>query len=225
MAACADALMFAAVGYAVTVSLGGSGFITAWVAGLVFGVVWRRTVPPDRGDHRPASVIGLAEELGNLLASLSFFVFGAVLLGPALSAIDWRIALYALLSLTVLRMVPVAISLAGSRFGYLPCSTSAGSVPAAWRRSSSPSCCSTTVTPPPKHWWTSSHSPWGSASPCMGRARPGRPAPTGSGTHAPPRLTRACGRTGGTTPCGARAAAGVPAPEDTAGPPRTIPAR
>ena len=40
------ALMFAAVGYAVTVSLGGSGFITAWVAGLVFGVVWRRTVPP-----------------------------------------------------------------------------------------------------------------------------------------------------------------------------------
>src|SRR5215218_1985191 len=39
------ALMVAARGYAVTVSLDGSGFITAWVAGLAFGVVWRRNVP------------------------------------------------------------------------------------------------------------------------------------------------------------------------------------
>jgi len=111
------ALTFAALGYAVTVSLDGSGFITAWVAGLAFGVVWRRTVPSAAAATAgPRSVVGLAEELGNLLASLSFFVFGAVLLGPALSAIDWRIALYAVLSLTVLRMVPVAVSLAGSHF-------------------------------------------------------------------------------------------------------------
>jgi NhaP-type Na+/H+ or K+/H+ antiporter len=111
------ALMFAALGYAVTVSMGGSGFITAWVAGLVFGVVWRRNVlPAEASTTGPASVIGLSEELGNLLAFLSFFVFGAVLLGPALSAIDWRIALYAILSLTVLRMVPVAVALAGSHF-------------------------------------------------------------------------------------------------------------
>src|SRR5688500_7116213 len=111
------ALMFAALGYAVTVSMGGSGFITAWVAGLVFGVVWRRNVPPAQAATTgPQSVIGLSEELGNLLASLSFFVFGAVLLGRALSAIDWRIALYAILSLTVLRMAPVAIALAGSHF-------------------------------------------------------------------------------------------------------------
>jgi NhaP-type Na+/H+ or K+/H+ antiporter len=61
-------------------------------------------------------VIGLSEELGDLLASLSFFVFGAVLLGPALSAIDWRIGLYAVLSLTVVRMVPVAAAMAGSHF-------------------------------------------------------------------------------------------------------------
>src|SRR5687768_6600226 len=43
------ALGFAALGYCVTVSLGGSGFITAWVAGLTFGVVWRRTAPPSEG--------------------------------------------------------------------------------------------------------------------------------------------------------------------------------
>jgi NhaP-type Na+/H+ or K+/H+ antiporter len=111
------ALMFAALGYAVTVSAGGSGFITAWVTGLVFGMVWRRTVPAAAAATTgPGSVVGLSEELGNLLASLSFFVFGAVLLGPALSAIDWRTALYAILSLTVVRMVPVAAALAGSRF-------------------------------------------------------------------------------------------------------------
>jgi sodium/hydrogen antiporter len=111
------ALTFAALGYAVTVSMGGSGFITAWVAGLVFGAVWRRNVPTaEAATTGPKSVIGLSEELGNLLASLSFFVFGAVLLGPALSAIDWRIALYAILSLTVIRIVPVAAALAGSHF-------------------------------------------------------------------------------------------------------------
>jgi sodium/hydrogen antiporter len=111
------ALAFAALGYAVTVSLGGSGFITAWVAGLAFGVVWRQTVPAAAAATAgPRSVVGLSEELGDLLAALSFFVFGAVLLGPALSAIDWRTGLYAILSLTLVRMAPVALALTGSRF-------------------------------------------------------------------------------------------------------------
>jgi sodium/hydrogen antiporter len=109
------ALLFAVLGYVVTVSLGGSGFITAWVAGLMFGVVWRRTVPAAEGATAgPESVIGLSEELGDLLAALSFFVFGAVLLGPALSVIDWRTSLYAILSLTLVRMVPVAVALTSS---------------------------------------------------------------------------------------------------------------
>ncbi|TFV92960.1 hypothetical protein E4P40_00815 [Blastococcus sp. CT_GayMR20] len=111
------ALAFAAIGYVVTVSLDGSGFITAWVTGLAFGVVWRRTVPPPASATTgPGSVIGLSEELGALLASVSFFVFGAVLLGPALSSIDWRTGLYAVLSLTVVRMGPVALALVRSRF-------------------------------------------------------------------------------------------------------------
>ncbi|MGY1606237.1 MULTISPECIES: cation:proton antiporter [unclassified Geodermatophilus] len=110
------ALGFAVLGYCVTVSLDGSGFITAWVTGLVFGVVWRRSAPrPVAAPDGPASVIGFARQVGDVLASLSFFLFGAVLLGPALSATDWRTALYAVLSLTVVRMLPVAAALAGSR--------------------------------------------------------------------------------------------------------------
>jgi NhaP-type Na+/H+ or K+/H+ antiporter len=55
-----------------------------------------------------------AARLGDFLAALSFLVFGAVLLGPQLQHLDWRIVVYAVLSLTVVRMVPVALSLAGT---------------------------------------------------------------------------------------------------------------
>jgi sodium/hydrogen antiporter len=46
---------------------------------------------------------------------LTFLMFGAVLLGPALGALDWSVALYAVLSLTVVRMVPVGLAMIGMR--------------------------------------------------------------------------------------------------------------
>ena len=54
------------------------------------------------------------EETGALLDAVTFLVFGAVLLGPALEHVSWQIALYAVLSLTIVRMLPVAISLWGT---------------------------------------------------------------------------------------------------------------
>jgi len=45
---------------------------------------------------------------------VTFVLFGAVLLGPAIRDLDWQIALYAVLSLTVIRMLPVAISMLGT---------------------------------------------------------------------------------------------------------------
>ncbi|MCX4762863.1 cation:proton antiporter [Streptomyces sp. NBC_01275] len=62
-------------------------------------------------ERRPAD---LAEYVGGLLGTLSFLVFGAVLLGPALEHLNWRIITYAVLSLTVVRMLPVALALAGT---------------------------------------------------------------------------------------------------------------
>ncbi|MFD8795215.1 cation:proton antiporter [Streptomyces vinaceus] len=106
-----------AIAYALCVTGEGSGFIGAWAAGLAFGIHLRRTPagPGIRGRGPDAAQsTGFTERLGLLLASLSFLLFGAVILGPALQHLTWRMALYALLSLTVVRMLPVALALAGT---------------------------------------------------------------------------------------------------------------
>ena len=46
--------------------------------------------------------------------AVTFIVFGAVLLGPVLGDVTWSVALYAVLSLTVVRMLPVAIAMIGT---------------------------------------------------------------------------------------------------------------
>lgn len=86
-------------------AIGGSGFIAAFVGGLVFGGLRRR---------RGGDVSYLIEQSGAVLGALTFVVFGAVLLGPALRELTWQIALYAVLSLTVVRMLPVALAMLGS---------------------------------------------------------------------------------------------------------------
>jgi sodium/hydrogen antiporter len=83
----------------------GSGFIAAFVGGGVFGGLRR---------HRGGEVSHLIEQAGAVLAAVTFIVFGAVLLGPALGDLTWQIALYAVLSLTLVRMLPVAVSMLGT---------------------------------------------------------------------------------------------------------------
>jgi NhaP-type Na+/H+ or K+/H+ antiporter len=56
----------------------------------------------------------LIEELGEVLCAVTFIVFGAALLGPVLGGVTWSVALYAVLSLTIVRMLPVAIAMAGT---------------------------------------------------------------------------------------------------------------
>ncbi len=55
-----------------------------------------------------------AEDEGQLLTLLTFLFFGASLAGPALGDISWRIVAYSVLSLTLVRAVPVALSQLGS---------------------------------------------------------------------------------------------------------------
>ncbi len=96
----------AALCYTAAVAVGGSGFIAAFVGGSVFGALRRRI---------GGEVSYLLEEVGGLLAAATFIVFGAVLLEPALSDVTWAVAAYAVLSLTLIRMLPVALSLAGTQ--------------------------------------------------------------------------------------------------------------
>ncbi|MFJ9905251.1 cation:proton antiporter [Streptomyces sp. NPDC101152] len=90
----------------------GSGFIGAWVAGFAFAYPLRHGTRPTGEVARSTELV---EDLGGLLAMLSLLFFGAVLLGPALEHLSWRIVTYAVLSLTVIRMVPVALALTASR--------------------------------------------------------------------------------------------------------------
>jgi NhaP-type Na+/H+ or K+/H+ antiporter len=99
-------LAAAALAYGIATGLGGSGFIAAYVGGLVFGVLRRDT---------EGELSYFIEEAGSVFDAVTFIVFGAVILGPALGRLDWELVVYALLSLTVVRMVPVAISLVGSK--------------------------------------------------------------------------------------------------------------
>src|SRR4051795_4414297 len=95
----------AGLAYGIASALDGSGFIAAFVAGMVFRLALRRD---------PEELNQLTEELGSVLNGVTFVLFGAILLEPTLAELTWQLALYALLSLTVVRMIPVAIAMWGS---------------------------------------------------------------------------------------------------------------
>jgi NhaP-type Na+/H+ or K+/H+ antiporter len=101
-------LALAACAYACSLALHGNGFIAAFVGGLAFGAISGR-----RGER----LIPFVEETGGLLSLLVWLAFGAVAVVPALRALTWQAVLYAVLSLTVLRMAPVALALAGAGLG------------------------------------------------------------------------------------------------------------
>ena len=93
--------------YFVSLALGGNGFIAAFVAGLAFGGATRK-------GEEGAELF--SETAGILLSIGVWVVFGAALVGSLiLNTQDLRPILYAILSLTVIRMAPVAIALLGSR--------------------------------------------------------------------------------------------------------------
>ena len=97
-------LALALIAWALADQIGGNGFIAAFVGGLVVGPTVERV-----GER----VIQFTEEEGQLLSLSVFFIFGVFVLG-AIQPLSWEVALYALLSLTLIRMLPVALSLYGT---------------------------------------------------------------------------------------------------------------
>jgi NhaP-type Na+/H+ or K+/H+ antiporter len=101
-------LMLAVLAFLVAEKLGVNYFVASFVAGVAF----RAGIRDD--DEQAAE---LPELIGGVLSLAVWFVFGAGLLLDGLDRASWRIALYAVLSLTVVRIAPVAISVMGTRLG------------------------------------------------------------------------------------------------------------
>ncbi|WP_434603343.1 cation:proton antiporter [Pseudomonas sp. R1-7] len=93
--------------FAAAQAIGGSGFIAAFVGGLFASYLFT-----EEKHH----LLKASEEFASLLSVVTWVVFGALVIPRAWSSLTLEVWLYALLSLTVIRVLPVLISLAGSRF-------------------------------------------------------------------------------------------------------------
>ena len=92
--------------YAGAVVLGGNGFVAAFIAGVFF---------EQQAQQLPAGALHLVEDVGALLSLALWFIFGAVVNDiVAGGSITWQIVVYVALALTVVRMLPVALSLSGT---------------------------------------------------------------------------------------------------------------
>src|SRR3712207_570166 len=100
-------LALALIAWALADQIGGNGFIAAFVGGLAVGP----TV-----EHVGERLIRFTEAEGQLLNLSVFFIFGVLAIG-LIQPLSWEVVLYALLSLTVIRMLPVALSLLRTRLG------------------------------------------------------------------------------------------------------------
>ena len=96
----------AGLAFAAAELVGGNGFIAAFVAGLTLGNTERAVC---------TRVYEFGEAEGQMLTLVVFLIVGGVLVPAALPHWDHRVWLYAVASLSVVRMAPVALSLAGSR--------------------------------------------------------------------------------------------------------------
>ena len=97
-------LALSLLAYLGAVAIEGNGFVAAFVGGLLFGASTGAKL------HEP---VEFTETIGLFASFFVWMVFGALFVGPVLTGeIDPIAILYAVLSLTLVRMVPVAVALA-----------------------------------------------------------------------------------------------------------------
>ena len=91
-------------------ALGGSGFIACFTGGFFVA----RT-----GLERKDELLSGAEATGEGLALITWVLFGAVAIAPCLNWLNWPVLLYSVLSLTLIRKLPVYLCLVGTGVGTL----------------------------------------------------------------------------------------------------------
>ena len=99
-------LMIVGLAYGLATVLHGSGLIATFVAGMAYGTILAGS------DDETARV---AETLGSAMAAVTFFIFGAAILPITANELSWEPVLFGVLAVTVVRMLPVALALAGLR--------------------------------------------------------------------------------------------------------------
>ena len=91
--------------FTVAQSLHGSGYIAAFTGGLLFGHLAKDST------HK---LVLAAEGDAETLAMLTWLVFGAAVVGQFADLITWQVVGYSVLSLTIIRIIPIFLSLTGS---------------------------------------------------------------------------------------------------------------
>ena len=98
-------LALSLLSYVGAVAVGGNGFVAAFVGGLLFGASTSAQM------HKP---VEFTETVGLFASFFVWTVFGAIFVGPVVTGdIEPVAILYAVISLTVVRMLPVAAALTG----------------------------------------------------------------------------------------------------------------
>ncbi len=90
--------------FALAQELGGSGFIACFTGGLLYGALTGRS---------KAEELVAAEATGESLSLVTWVAFGSAAALVALGQLTWSTLTYAVLSLTVVRMLPVALVMGG----------------------------------------------------------------------------------------------------------------
>lgn len=92
--------------FAAAQMLGGSGFIACFSGGILLGA---------RATEHKHDLLRAAEGAGDTLSLCTWVSFGSAVVGQVIGKFGWPILGYSLLSLTIIRMVPVYVALAGTR--------------------------------------------------------------------------------------------------------------
>jgi NhaP-type Na+/H+ or K+/H+ antiporter len=99
-------LALALLAYSGALVVDGNGFVAAFVGGLAFGGTAGRGGPQE---------VAFVEQSGALASMVSWLTFGALAVPFIGDWLSWKVVAYALLSLTVVRMLPVGLALARAK--------------------------------------------------------------------------------------------------------------
>lgn len=113
--------------YTIATAVDGNGFVASFVCGVIFVYVRGRmvggtsspaTASPTTATPAPSTGrdFDLLEDITFLLTLVMWFVFGSVAVFAMSLGVDWRVLLFAVAALTVARVAPSFVAMAGSRY-------------------------------------------------------------------------------------------------------------